>query len=218
MIDAIHRKSISELRNRHFGSDVWVIGAGPSMDHVDPAFFRGKTVIGVNQVFRRFPCTYTVRKDALFAEEAARSGVPLIMAMHDQGDLSRRYNSVHAPAFFFDHKDKAGPALDVIRLDSDQLVVSLSTITTAMHFAAYLGAANVIVCGHDGGSLDGEINYRGYNDSRSLPDGDAYRKWVTEIMPETIQVRDRLQQVFGCRIYSLNPFQGFALEGHDFQP
>ena len=49
-------KSITELRNIHKGQDIWIIGAGSSMDYVDPSFFENKITIGVNQMFQYFPC------------------------------------------------------------------------------------------------------------------------------------------------------------------
>ena len=51
-----------EFRDRHHGEDVWVVASGASMNHVAPEFFAGRTVVGVNDVYRRFPVTYAVRK------------------------------------------------------------------------------------------------------------------------------------------------------------
>lgn len=221
----ILRRPVSELKNKHAGADVWVIVAGPSMDHVDPAFFANKITVGVNQVYRKFPCTYLVRKDAVLSEEAFQSGIPLVIAEHDGGGFINPKNSVSGPAWYFDHPDldegrilspDDQSALDII--GTDKLIVSHSTITTGIHFAAYLGAANIIVCGHDGGSLDGRIVYTGYHEPEMDEWWDQwYRNWVNMIMLQTRQVRERLQRVYGCRIYSMNPFLGFGLEGHEFK-
>lgn len=220
------RLPITELKSKHAGADIWVIVSGPSMEYVDPEFFRNKIVIGVNQVFRRFPCTYLVRKDAEHAEEAALTGIPLIIAEHDGGGHANPKNEVPVDAWFFEHPDldegrilqiDDTSALDVI--GTDRLIVSHSTVTTAMHMAAYLGAANIILCGCDGGAIDGKIHYPSYyNPELEKIDDAFYRGWVRIIMFQTYQVRARLQKVYGCRIYTLNPFLGFLLDGHVFQP
>ena len=38
-------KSIKELKDIHTGQDIWIIGAGSSMDFVDPSFFDNKICI-----------------------------------------------------------------------------------------------------------------------------------------------------------------------------
>jgi len=220
------RRSITELKAKHFGQDIWVVVAGASMEYVDPEFFKNKITIGVNQVYRQFPCTYLVRKDAPLSEEAALTGIPLIIAEHDGGGYANPKNEVSVDAWFFGHPDldegRVLPVDDTTALEvigSDGLIVSHSTITTGLHAAAYLGAANIILCGHDGGTLDGKINYPGYHALEPTAAEDAYyRGWVRMIMYQTTMVRARLQKVYGCRIYTLNPFIGFLLDGHNFQP
>src|SRR5438874_647953 len=64
------RRSITELKGRHAGADIWLIAAGPSLNYVAPAFFEGKVTLGVNDVYRRFPCSYLVRRTRLRAEKA----------------------------------------------------------------------------------------------------------------------------------------------------
>jgi hypothetical protein len=106
----------------------------------------------------------------------------------------------------------------------DRLVVSWSTITTAIHFAAYLGAANIIVCGHDCGFIDGLANYTGYYDhvapiapgARADTDARyaAYARIISGLERQTMQVRDRIREVYGCSVHGLNPFVSLALEGH----
>ena len=47
-------KSIKELQYNHLGEDIYVICAGPSSNFIEPSFFEYKTVIGVNNVFKKF--------------------------------------------------------------------------------------------------------------------------------------------------------------------
>jgi len=67
----------------------------------------------------------------------------------------------------------------------DHLVVSYSTITSAIHLAAYMGAKNIILVGHDSGTLDGECNFDGYHTDASYkivwPRGkEDYIRWLCQ--------------------------------------
>lgn len=209
------RRPITEFRDRHRGEDIWVVASGSSMDYVDPAFFRNKVVIGVNEVYRHFPCTYLVRKEAMGADDASEYGVPLLISEYDCGNRTAARNSVKGTAWYYDHEHNNCTAVDLSVVGGDKIIVSYSTITSAMHIAAYMGAANIMVCGHDGGALDRRMTYRGY-----YPEDQSYstwyRHWVSQIMGQSMLVRQKLSDVYGCRMYTLNPFIGFDLEGHVF--
>jgi hypothetical protein len=47
-------KFLEDLRNKHRGEEIWVIGAGPSLDDYSIGFFQDKICIGVNWVFSVF--------------------------------------------------------------------------------------------------------------------------------------------------------------------
>lgn len=47
-------KYLEDLRDKHKGEEVWVIGAGPSLDNYPLDFFKNKVCIGVNWVFSVF--------------------------------------------------------------------------------------------------------------------------------------------------------------------
>ncbi len=186
------------------------------MNFVAPEFFLNKIVIGVNDVYRKYPCTYLVRKEALGAEAAVATGIPLLISEFDCGNRGGNRNQVDGAAWYYDHLNNECIAMDLSIVGTDRIVVSFSTITSAIHIAAYMGAANIMICGHDGGMLDGQINYQGY-----YPEGSVcsvwYRDWVRQIMNQSRQLRDKLAQVYGCRVHSLNPFIGFDFEGHSFE-
>jgi len=210
------RRTFRDFRQRHVGEDVWVLGSAASMDFVAPEFFANKCVIGVNDVFRKFPCSYLVRKEASGAAEALASGIPLILSEYDCGNREASKNDVPGVAWYFDHVQNTCTEIDLSVVGTDKLVVGYSTITSAIHLAAEMGAANILLCGHDGGMLEGRMTYRGYY----AEDGQYtawYRDWVRQIMGQTRALRTRLMEVYGCRIYSLNPFLGFDLEGHRFE-
>jgi len=206
-------KNVYELAGKYRGADIWIVAAGPTMDHVDPAFFANKITIGVNQVFVRFATDWLVRKETQLLDKAQESGIPLIASRYNCG--SHRLGLNPPADFVFDHVDNGLTEIDlsVIEPGSGKIVVSYSTITSAMHVAAVMGAANIILCGHDCGTLDGRTRMSGYNDPI---DGEAfYRKWLGEIAPQTMAVRKKLSEVFDCRVYSLNPFVGLRMEGHE---
>jgi hypothetical protein len=206
-------ENVYKLRDRHYGEDVWIVAAGPSMDYVSPSFFENKVSIGVNQVYRKFHTDYLVRKEAEFADEARATGIPLIVSRYRSGTYKCGLNP--AADFVYDHMDNGLTAVDlsVIRKAGEKIVVSYSTITSAMHIAAVMGAANIILCGHDCGTLDGKSRMSGYNEA--LMGDERYRKWLGMIQPQTVMVRERIREVFWpCEVYSLSPFVGLNLEGH----
>ncbi len=47
-------KHLEDLRDKHKGEEIWVIGAGPSLDNFPINFFKNKICIGVNWVFSTF--------------------------------------------------------------------------------------------------------------------------------------------------------------------
>ena len=57
-------KSHKELKNKHPNLDIYVVGSGPSLNHIDKSFFNNKIVIGVNRVAKNVRCNYIVAKDA----------------------------------------------------------------------------------------------------------------------------------------------------------
>lgn len=211
-------RSISELRNIYAGADVWVIASGPTAGYVDPKFFEGKVTLGVNRVWKRFSVGFCVFKEFEFAREAARAGVQVITSLHHCGNLEYRLNDLESErAWWFEHAENRIGAMDLSVIDprEDRIVVSHSTITSTMHLAAYMGAANILLVGHTCGLLDGKRNYEGYGDS-VMAEAD-YLAFLEKIEPESIAVRDRLQAVYGVRVYSLNPFLNLGMEGHEYQ-
>ena len=47
-------KFIEDIRDRHKGEEIWVIGAGPSLDEYPIDFFKDKICVGMNWVFSVF--------------------------------------------------------------------------------------------------------------------------------------------------------------------
>lgn len=250
------RTTLRALAGRHAGADVYVLGSGPTLGFVDPAFFRGRVTVGVNQVNRHVrELTYLVRKDLrphAFRDILAAAGnrtTHVVTRGYKGGQdwANARTVLTHFGAeldagriVVADHACHTqlcnGSQLEGLPPPGDRLVVTDSTITTAIHLAAHLGAARIIVCGHDLALLDGEANFGGYHDSATLAQSwalprmsrhgrvtgrAAYAAWLSgdigaiNISRDTLVLRDLLQARYpGLLIYSLSPFLGLGLEGH----
>jgi hypothetical protein len=80
----------------------------------------------------------------------------------------------------------------------DQLLVSHSTITSGIHLAAYMGAKNIILMGHDCGTIDGNLNFDGYHTERSfnIAGGGArgYSQRLSLFNNDTINLRTLIKQ------------------------
>ena len=126
----------------------------------------------------------------------------------------------HHRLYYFNHLDNQHDKVDTSVIGGDKIVVSFSTITSAMHLAAYMGAANIIICGHDAGLLDGKMNFHEYfTDIKDTPwqNWGQYRNWLKVIEGQTLAVKNKLIEVYGVNIVSLNPFINFGLEGHKYE-
>lgn len=212
------RHLITELKGTRNGYDAWILAAGPSMAYVDPAFFERKWTIGVNWAFRHFPCEFVVGKE-LPQDAFHPTSHTLIVSRHRYGNLSRPETMYTGTGDFyvFNHRQNRHKLVDWSVLGTDEIIVSYSTITSAIHIAAYMGATNIILCGTDGGMLDGKIVYDGYHSEMTSEKFTWYRRFVKSIEAQTMSLRDRLREAYGCRVYMLNPFLNFSLEGHRFE-
>jgi|TARA_R110000824_G_scaffold82533_8_gene206932 hypothetical protein len=225
-------RSIREFKDTHKGKDIYVICAGPSSNFVPPRFFTDKIVIGVNNVFKKFPCNYVISKDlqehpryTRMVEEIKKTEVKLIFSKYHTGHLSDGENkpnlSPEKSGWYFEHLDNKSAEMgeEVLSvIGTDKLVVSRSTVTSALNLAAYMGAQNIILVGHDCGSIDGELYDPTYTESdwHSANNYTSAPKWVGSIEPQTIAVKKRLKLVYDCDVVSLNPFINFGLEGHTY--
>lgn len=213
-------QDISSLENIHKKKDIYVLGSGATLNFIDPKFFNKKIVVCTNDVGEIYlPTTQYVvtkyHKDAVrFAEK-----MPNTKIVVSKGSLGGQYTAA-LPAlknlYVFNHKFNKDAATSVTQdwpEEPASLYVSWSSITSSMHFAAYLGAKNIILVAHDCGELDG----------KSWVDGYVYDNWDSKKVEEakernkqfeiqSIAVKNKLKQLYGCNIYSLNPFINYNLE------
>ena len=139
-------------------------------------------------------------------------------------DLNKNYivSEKKKNCFYFDHfrNNDAGPfKVDVA---FNRIAVSYSTITSGIHFAAFLGAKNIILAGHDCGTLDGDVYFSDYHTKETIKinwkNVNQYKEWVTSdaIEKQTIYLKQILKDKFDINVYSINPFINFNLEGHEY--
>jgi len=152
-------KRLSGLRGKHQNSKVAILGSGPSLDNLDMADLEEfDIVIGVNYNALLFDCDYAVFHDLTPLLDVRKSG------KYDDRKLV-------VPIKLKDHKPRWAPAIsdglvtfelgsqddpDSLQSKNPPFFHHASTVHTAMHFAAYIGARSVTLFGCDSGfSEDG---------------------------------------------------------------
>lgn len=195
--------------------DIWIVGAGPSMNHVEPSFFDLKIVFSINWMFKKIGSNYNVVTDSYPIAESLEGDNVIIASKYHGANESAGLNIFESDnLIIFDHLER-GKGIDDIG-KSDNIVVGYGTVVTSLHIAAYMGAKNIILCGFDCGWIDG-IGYL-----------EEYREGCEKDVPENLAnafdrfndgaviVKRKLKEIYGCNIHSLNPFVNFRMEGHKY--
>lgn len=146
---------------------------------------------------------------------------------YDQGRVENGKVELQGGSWF-QYKHPQQPStliMDMTPLEQDlddTLVIGSNTVTSALDFAGrILGAKFVLLCGVDGGSIDGEWNYVGYNGGVPCVRVEQRTTNGTGI-PHVKAQPTLLQQVvaglrrYGVGVGSVNPFFDLGLEGHRF--
>lgn len=220
-------KKLSSYKNIHLNSDIYVIGSGKSLDFLDKSFFDNKITIGVNQSYQYIQPMYLVRKEHKFIDLVLKNTNDNVIHFISSGDCGNGNKNIitkykdNKRIIFFNHtlncKQLNGQCKS-LPLDDESLVVSNSTITSAIHLAAIMGAKNIILAGHDGGSINNQSNFTNYHttDTMQQKNEKLYKDWLTIISSDTIILKKLLKEKYNCNILSLNPFINFNLEGNKF--
>ena len=211
---------LSALRDSRKGETAWVFGSGGTLNHLDPAFFADKLVVATNWCARDFG----VKPDFVFSNYHSpdlvkmASGVPVVTLDRDtltqqawQGDVPD--NLVRIPQDSYvgpsDHWDVFGRH----KPRADSLAYGSSSLHGAMHLAAWLGAAHLVMVGADCGLLDGQANL----DKHVGFDNDEHQARILSLYRRDHETMKRwLVETYGVTVYSLNPFINLNLEGHTF--
>ena len=222
-------KELKDFKNIHQNLDIYVLASGKSVDYIESSFFDNKIVIGINQAYKKIPCQYLVRKENALLDDVCMKNPSSIIFISkgNKGQLnSKNLKSCEVLSsceniVIFNHLKNENTKV-VFPQEEDYLVVSYSTITSGIHLAAYMGAKNIILIGHDCGTLDNKVNFTDYHNKESYKichtrGASDYEEWLTKIETQTIQIKKILKDKYGCNIYSLNPFINFGLEGHVYK-
>jgi len=210
--------TITSLKNIHNNEDVYVLGAGPSLNYIDINFFNNKISIGINKIHKIIPCNYVIVKDT--EKESHISNIPketqIIIAKWSQGRRQEGSNELYIKSitnrsyFVYDHVDWWPRTKDIditmITPKSNKLVNGISTIISATHMAAYMGAKNIFICGHDLKNIEGKQYIDNYNDrchKQELYTANSSESQICKF--QTLVVCEKLRKEFGCNIVSINP-------------
>jgi hypothetical protein len=223
-------------KNKHKGEDIYIIASGKSLDFIPKDFFNGKTLLGINQAFNIIDCKYYVRKEAALLKEILTNNAcrhsHFFVSKHDGGLFRKKRKNKNRDIIsslpeannvtIYDTINNIGHANILkrhINLDSEVMVASTSTISTAINIAAYMGAKNIILCGHDCKNINGECNASGYHSSDTYkikhPSGEkGYAKWVRTLEKQTAQMKKILKDSYNINVLSINPFVSLNMEGN----
>jgi len=224
----ITKSCLNDFKDIHSGKDIYVIASGKSLDYLNTDFFDNKITIGVNQVFKKVPCTYYLRKEHELMQQVINETSPesFIFVCNKSGATFNKSKYSSNKLIVFDcyewtatDKDKIKP--EMFNKSNDKLIATYSTITSVIHLAHYMGAKNIILVGHDCCKLNNESNFTGYHTQESLAiawgkDKDAilkYNHWLGQIQDMTIHIKKILNTHYNVNVLSLNPFINFNLEG-----
>jgi hypothetical protein len=167
------------------GDTVYILGAGPSMDSIPHEFFKWKITIGINGVFEKFPCIYSVMKHNEFLAKAKGKTVR-IASEYDRGVQGGKTNTAehifktiepHIVQEPFKH-------IKMQILDDERITTGYSTVISAIDIARKMGAKMIILCGIDC-EFSGSPNYDGYY--RETPIDAVKYKQLLEITKDQIK-------------------------------
>lgn len=221
---ARRRPVITDFRSALQDQTVVVLGAG-GLDYLRPSALASFPIISVNSSARK----WGAQPRFVVVKEHATEALPNAEAFPDTPIITARWEYAYGPGGAelaidrpnivpFDHLPNRAEAFDATRdwpTDPDQLVVSLSTITTAMHFAAYAGAAVIIVVGLICGTLEGRTHFRGYGHPND-PDGDQppwMADWLAKTERQAVGVKRELVRRYNVDVVGLFPWITPELEG-----
>lgn len=220
--------NLSEYKNKLEGLDVWIVSAGPSLNHIDLNFFEGKTVFTICWMFQILKPTYVVTSDEECFNSAVEAGHVVITGKYDGTNECRSLNQEAKNIIIYKNLAWEGSRTGVgspfyeDNLNNigreDKIFVGCGTAVSAMHIAAYMGAKNIILCGQDCGWIDDEKYIKGYKLDYGVLDYTRLTNILQRFSNGGKVVKERLKEVYGCNICSLNPFINFKLEGHKYAP
>jgi hypothetical protein len=206
---------LADLKNKHLGETIWVLGSGSTLSLVKPSFFDDKIVISTNFAAQ----VAGIKAEYVFTHyhadlskllTSAKYGLTLLKDTLTQADWTADIpdNLVFVNQDSYSPPGASWNPFTTHTPREDSLVYGSSSIHGSMHLAAWLGASSIVLVGADCGVLDGSDRIPDY------PQGDT--PWALYNLHHKL-MKDWLADKYGVGVYSLNPFINFNLEGHKFQ-
>lgn len=215
---------LKSLKNKHPNRDIYILGSGPSLSFIDSSFLHGKIVICINHtielpiVTKKTPHLYLVAKEPTKKmHDAAKNKNALIVMCHTHsGNKGAPKNEMYYPDITVLFSAIGGCITN--KTQTTKLERSTSTIISGMHLAVFMGCKNILLIGHDCGSLNGERHVDGYSKEGAVNPTGKYHAWISghNIEGKTIKFKKAIKNLYGVNTYSINPFINFGLEGNSF--
>jgi len=204
---------LSELAGKHQGETIYVLGSGKSVEFYDPAFFSDKLTVATNDGWSNWlPCVnYMVTKYHSKAQEWSGSD-RLDFLVVSRGNTGQVEKIISDSDNFvvFDHAPNRTVNFTENDFPDEGLVVSYSTITSALHLAAIMGARHIVTVGADCGWFDEVSTVEGHEDTFETPEFPLHFDIQNRIVAQELRKR------FGCSVSSMLPFVTPNMEGHKF--
>lgn len=205
---------LEDLASAHYGETIWVLGSGPSLNFLSPQFFDDKTTVSTNASAQALGFV----PDYVFSHyhsEASRLSAVMEKVTLKRDTLTQQEWPGDVPDDVVlieqDNYNPPGSSWNPLTTHPPKphsLAYGSSSLHGAMHLAAWLGAAHIVLVGADCGTLDGEHRVAGYHD------GDKLWRLYNE---HHKLMKDWLVGEYGVTVTSLNPFINLNLEGHKFE-
>lgn len=216
--------NIRALKHRFRRETIYVVGSGASLQYVPPTFFDDKITVVVNEAYQRFGLHLRAPSFVLMhhydhAQAAIDAGGTLVTSEHESGFSNWPAANFRGDYYTYKTAENVFSATPTINLEAlerdadDTLVISPCTVAEAVHFAYHLGASAIVLCGIDGGSLDGLWNYPGYNGGGNAGTNPQHIRLTEGLLLEVV----RLVRARGVFVGSLLPFINAGLEGHRYE-
>jgi hypothetical protein len=209
---------LDDVAGTHEGETVFVIGSGKTLDYYEPAFFRDKLTIGTNQGWslKLDRVDYMVTKYHPVATEWVESDrVGTMVVTRGLRGHRNMQPLTDDRMVVVDHNENT-----VERWDGEWpeqgLVATHSSITTAMHLGAVLGARSVVMVAADCGTLDDDTNSEGHVNERDHNPEDVWRMKFQSFDRQNQKVANILRERYGVAVMSMLPFVTPNMEGHRF--
>ena len=196
---------ISTLYGR-YGGDIYIVGSGATLNYIDKSFFWNKTVIALNNAYLHFDSSFVFTHHHEIAQAVIDSGNRLVVSKHHICHSAHPVHDFKGVYYYYYHIEQGFCDLNLDEFGGDVLCVAGTPVVGAMNLAYKLGADSIILCGVDGGLIDGVYNYDGY----PTPTQQGHTQRVGSAV---LKMANRIREE-GVGVYSINPFINLGMEGH----